>query len=264
MGPFTYAQYADIASSALEAKLTMAASKSSRTRSSKPAPVRSSPTHSATAVRASSASRTSARTGTATGTTAGTTAATAAGTGRPKTDVQEAPTASRTALAPLWLQWTTLVLALVGLGASTFLTYQHFTYHAGSAFLGCSDNGFINCGKVTTSAESYFLGIPVALLGLLFYVFMVPVMSPWAWRVTRWSLRLGGRTVDLARWLPIVRVVAICVGICMVLWLIYAELFKIDNLCIYCTTVHIATFLLFVLTLTATALWGLNPNREEY
>jgi uncharacterized membrane protein len=146
------------------------------------------------------------------------------------------------------------VLAVIALAASSYLTYQHYT--AGKSFYGCAGKGAINCELVTTSAQSHFLGIPVALLGLLFYVFLVPVMSPWAWRLSGPSL--------LARRLPIVRVAALCAGICMVLYLLYAELFQIRAICLYCTSVHIATFLLFVLTLLAAGMWGLNPNRTDF
>jgi len=151
------------------------------------------------------------------------------------------------------MQWTAFVLALIALVAASYLTYQH--YSQGKSFLGCAGKGFINCEEVTTSAESHFLGIPVALLGLLFYIFLVPVMSPWAWRLTGESL--------VARWLPKVRLAAICVGMCMVLYLLYAELFMIRSICLYCTTVHIMTFLLFVLTVLAAGMWGLNANRED-
>jgi uncharacterized membrane protein len=235
----------------MEAKLTMAASKSSRTRTSKPAPVRSSPTHqtaspvrvSGTTQRSRNASSSSARSAASSGRSTTAQPATSAG-GPPE----------RTTLAPNWLQWTTFVLALVALAASSYLTYQHFT--AGKSFFGCADKGFINCDAVTTSAQSHFLGMPVALLGLLFYVFMVAVLSPWAWRLTGESL--------VARWLPKVRLAAICVGIGMVLYLLYAELFMIRNLCLYCTSVHVVTFLLFMLILFAAGMWGLNPNREDY
>src|SRR6516164_6035340 len=56
-----------------------------------------------------------------------------------------------------WLQITTLVLALAGLGVSIYLTIAHFTE---SALAGCSESGLVNCTKVTTSPESYVFGIP--------------------------------------------------------------------------------------------------------
>jgi len=144
----------------------------------------------------------------------------------------------------LWLQLTTFVLALAGLGVSVYLTIAHFTE---SALLGCSEAGLVNCTKVTTSAQSYIFGIPVAVLGLAFFVFAVAIMSPWAWRASRREIHL-------------LRLASVVVGIGFVLYLLYAELFIIGNICLYCTSVHVITFVLFVLTMVAVAIWGLKPG----
>jgi uncharacterized membrane protein len=143
-----------------------------------------------------------------------------------------------------WLQIATFVLALAGLGVSIYLTIAHFTE---SALAGCSESGVVNCTKVTTSAESYVFGIPVAVLGLAFFAFGVVIMSPWAWRSTR-------REIHLAR------IASLVVGIGFVLYLLYSELFTIGSICLYCTSVHVITFLLFVLTAFAAAAWGLKPG----
>jgi uncharacterized membrane protein len=143
-----------------------------------------------------------------------------------------------------WLQLTTFVLALAGLGVSTYLTIAHFTE---SALAGCSESGLVNCIKVTTSAQSYVFGIPVAVLGLAFFVFLVAIMSPWAWQARRREVHL-------------VRIAAMAVGIGMVLYLVYAELIIIGSICLYCTSVHIITFVLFVLTAFAAAAWGVRPG----
>jgi uncharacterized membrane protein len=45
-----------------------------------------------------------------------------------------------------------------------------------------------------------------------------------------------------------------------VLYLIYAELFIIGSICLYCTSVHTITFVLFVLTVIAAAVWGFKPG----
>jgi uncharacterized membrane protein len=50
------------------------------------------------------------------------------------------------------------------------------------------------------------------------------------------------------------------VGIGMVIYLIYAEFIIIGSICLYCTSVHIITFLLFVLTVFGVAAWGLKPG----
>jgi uncharacterized membrane protein len=133
---------------------------------------------------------------------------------------------------PRWAVVTTFVLSLIGLGVSTYLSITHFD----KAALVCSSTGVINCAKVTTSAQSRFLGIPVAFLGLGTYVVMSALNSPWGWRA-KWY------------WLHVARFVLSIVSMCFVLWLVYAEVIIIGNICEYCTVVHIVTFaLLIVLT----------------
>jgi uncharacterized membrane protein len=164
-------------------------------------------------------------------------------------------------LAATWLQWVTLALALVGLAVSSYLTYTHFSE---AKILGCSESGLVNCQKVTTSSESYVFGIPVAVLGLAFYAFLVPVMTPYAWRLNPFS-GLGARA-GWTRWvaenLGIIRAASLFVGVGFVLYLLYAELYMIGSICLYCTSVHVITFLLFVLTACAAAAWGLRPRQE--
>jgi uncharacterized membrane protein len=151
--------------------------------------------------------------------------------------------------APLWLQITTLVLSLGGLGDSIYLTIAHYT---SSNILACSDKGVINCAKVTTSPESIVFGIfPVAVLGLAFYVFMVAVNTPWAWRarlpVIRWA-RLG----------------SVIVGIVFVLYLVYTEVITLGNICLFCTYAHVITLLLFgLIVFSASAGYGVKPAVDQ-
>jgi uncharacterized membrane protein len=134
--------------------------------------------------------------------------------------------------APAWLQWSTWALSLAGLGVSVYLTVAHYT---SSSILACSDNGLVNCAAVTTSSQSMVFGVfPVAVLGLAFYVFMAAVTSPWAWRA-RWPA---------LRW---ARVGSVAVGMVFVLYLIYTELFTLNAICLWCTSVHVITFVLFAL-----------------
>jgi uncharacterized membrane protein len=177
-------------------------------------------------------------------------AANAAATSRPgqsRRDLEPEPAEAEYAWPAAWLRWTTFALALIGLGVSIYLTYAHYTE---SALAGCTETtGVVNCGKVTTSEQSVVFGIPVAVLGLAFYVFMVAIMSPWAWKARR-------REVGL------LRLASLVVGIGFVLYLIYAELFDIGSICLYCTSVHVITFFLFVLTGLAAAIWGFAPQAQ--
>jgi uncharacterized membrane protein len=124
-------------------------------------------------------------------------------------------------------------LSLAGLGISIYLTIAHF---AGTQVLACAENGVINCAKVTTSPQSYVFGIPVAILGLGFYIVMTAINLPLVWRLQY-------------RWVHIARLVLVGTGICFVLYLVSAELFIIGSICLWCTGVHLVTFALFVTVL---------------
>jgi uncharacterized membrane protein len=157
-----------------------------------------------------------------------------------------APRPARPAGQPLWLQVTSLVLAVAGLAISAYETYAHFN---GNHLAGCTAGGTFNCSAVITSSQSMVFGIiPVAILGLAFYVVAVPLFSPWGWR---------------ARWRPVhqLRLASVVVGMGFVMYLIYAEL-QIGSICEYCTGVHIVTFLLFCVTVFSAAIWGLGGRRE--
>ena len=148
--------------------------------------------------------------------------------------------------APKWASPVSLVISVLGLGAASYLTYEHYT---GNKTLACSGNGAINCAKVTTSAESHIAGIPVALLGLLFFVGMTALCLPFAWR----------RPEPIVRY---ARLAAATVGVGMILWLIYAELFIIKAICLWCTGVHVLTVLLFAVVATATAFGTQRPDDD--
>jgi len=137
-----------------------------------------------------------------------------------------------------WLPWTTLLLSIAGVAVAAYLTYEHFT--AGTT-LACPDTGVVNCMKVTSSEYSKLLGIPVALLGLGFFVGMTVLSLPPMWRTpSPWPGRL--------------RLAAVIVGVVFVCYLIWAELFRIDAICLWCTVVHALTLVLFGLVVIRQAL----------
>jgi len=164
-------------------------------------------------------------------------------------DVFEEEEEKRPSGQPLWLQIVTFVLAILGLAISAYETWAHFN---GNHLAGCptGGSGTFNCSAVITSPQSMVFGvIPVAVLGLAFYVAAVPLFSPWAWRL---------------RWAPVhqLRLASVVVGMGFVVYLIYAEL-TIGSICEYCTGVHIVTFLLFCITVFSAAIWGLSGPRQD-
>lgn len=165
---------------------------------------------------------------------------------RQPVEVTEEP--ARPSGPPLWLQLVTLALAVLGLGVSAYETYAHYT---GSHLAGCPSGGHgtFNCFAVITSSQSMVFGvIPVAILGLAFYVFVVAIMTPWAWRAQRHEVA----------WLRLASMIA---GMGFVMYLIYAEVYQIGQICEYCTGVHIITFLLFCVTVVSVAIWGLGKPK---
>jgi uncharacterized membrane protein len=172
---------------------------------------------------------------------------------------------------PLWLQIVSFVLAILGLVISIYETWaEEFN---SSHLAGCPTGGHatFDCGAVLTSPQSHVFGvIPVAVLGILFYVAAVPLFSPWAWRFQRlsprasriqrlfpWAWRVRGRDVAL------VRLASAIIGMGFVVYLIYAELYQVREVCEYCTGVHIVTFLLFCITVFSAAIWGLGASRKS-
>jgi uncharacterized membrane protein len=131
-----------------------------------------------------------------------------------------------------------LALSALGLLVAGYLTIEHYT---ASTTLACPETGVVNCQKVTTSAQSAVLGIPVALLGLMFFVVMLVACLPPVWRMTQPAVRWG-------------RLAFAGVGVAFVVYLVYAELFILDAICLWCTAVHVLTVALFAVLVFATAL----------
>ena len=132
-----------------------------------------------------------------------------------------------------WQPVTSLVLSIYGLGASIYLTITHFEPKA----LACVSNVHFSCEKVTQSPQSEIVGIPVAMLGLAFFVPMLLLCLPAAWRA-------ADRRIHLAR------LVLSITGVGMIIYLISAELFLIKSICLWCSSVHVATLLLFIIIAT--------------
>lgn len=143
-----------------------------------------------------------------------------------------------------WAPWTATVLCLLGLAASTYLTIEHYS---SSSSLACPATGTIDCVKVTTSSYSELLGIPVALLGLLFFLGLTPLCFPVAWRLASpWPARL--------------RLLAITLGVGFVIYLVWAELFRIEAICLWCTGVHVVTLALFFVVVLDAALCPIEED----
>jgi uncharacterized membrane protein len=138
---------------------------------------------------------------------------------------------------PVWVWAVPLALAVAGLAVAGYLTVEHYT---AATTLACPERGTVNCQKVTTSAQSRFLGVPVAVWGLVYFAGIAVLDVPAAWRSRHPALRWG-------------RLAAATGGVCFVLWLLYAELFVIDAICLWCTAVHAIALGVFAAVALGTA-----------
>jgi len=142
----------------------------------------------------------------------------------------------------VWASRVALGAAILGMGVATYLTIAHYD---SSVTLACpgSPTGLVDCARVTTSPQSKFLGIPVAVLGLFYFVSMVVANLPQLWR-------LYIKEVVLAR------AAFSVVGMGFALYLIAMELFVIGQICIWCTAAHFLAFVLLVSIIGASgAVW---------
>lgn len=136
-----------------------------------------------------------------------------------------------------WLPLASLVLSVLGLGVSVYLTIEHFT---SSSTLACPETGALNCVKVTTSEQSAVFGIPVAVLGLVYFAAMIVASLPALWRSTLPAVRYG-------------RLALAAIGVLFVFYLVFAELFQVKAICLWCTAVHVLAVCLFALAAIGTA-----------
>lgn len=127
------------------------------------------------------------------------------------------------------------VLSLLGIADATYLTVAHYTQ---TITLACPTTSFINCAKVTSSSYAEILGVPVALIGLIFFVLLTIIQLPIFWN-------------NDYLWLKNPRLIFSGLGLIGVFWFIYVELDKLHAICLFCTYVHILTFLSFVTILFA-------------
>ena len=135
-----------------------------------------------------------------------------------------------------WAKVASFGLSLTAVAIASYLTVAHYT---DPAALACPDTGIVNCALVTTSSWSVLLGVPVAVLGLVWAIVMTALTIPPAWSYAPWVAR--------------VRLALSGAGAAMVLYLIYVELFRIGAICLWCTAMHVTTVCLFSVVLVAGA-----------
>jgi uncharacterized membrane protein len=126
--------------------------------------------------------------------------------------------------------------ALLGLGASTYSTWVHYRILNDPTYVesACDVSAAVNCTAVYSSRFGAFAGVPVAVFGTLFFVFVLFLIA--------WSAKSAVTRENLSGYL----FAASTIGLAAVLYLGYASVFILGAICLACLTTYVAVIGLFV------------------
>ncbi len=130
-----------------------------------------------------------------------------------------------------------VIAALVGLAASAASAWVHYRLlHDPTYTSFCDVSSTLSCTEAYTSAYGAVAGVPVALLGALFFGFVLGLIA------------LCQRSREAARNLPGYIFALSTLGLAAVLYLGYASFFILGAVCLLCVATYIAIIALFLLS----------------
>lgn len=128
-----------------------------------------------------------------------------------------------------------LVFAALGLAASSASTWVHYRLLNDPTYVSvCDVNSRFSCSEAYTSAYGAVAGVPVAVFGVLFFVFVIGLVA----LCTRSKTAAG----NLAGYI----FAASTLGLAAVLYLGYASYFILGTVCLLCVGTYVAVIGLFL------------------
>jgi uncharacterized membrane protein len=119
------------------------------------------------------------------------------------------------------------VIALLGFADASYLTIEHYS----GVIPPCSVTG--GCEVVLTSAYSTVFGVPVALGGAIYYLFILVSIF----------IYFESKNTKLLKWSLLLTVI----GFIASLWFIYVQAFILHSYCVYCLGSFSTSTILFVI-----------------
>lgn len=119
-----------------------------------------------------------------------------------------------------------LVVSFLGFLDATYLTVKHYLGE------GLTCGFFQGCEEVTTSVYSEILGVPVSLLGSIYYISVFLAVAYYLDSQKRSSLALASY--------------ATISGFVMTLYFLYIQAFVLQAFCVYCLGSALTSTLLFL------------------
>lgn len=130
-----------------------------------------------------------------------------------------------------------VIAALVGLAAAGMSAWVHYRLLHDPAYTSfCDVNSTLSCTEAYSSAYGAVGGVPVALLGVLFFAFVL-VLIALCRQSAAAAQNLAGYIFALST-----------VGLAVVLYLGYASFFILGAVCLLCVGTYIAVIALFLLS----------------
>lgn len=135
-----------------------------------------------------------------------------------------------------------LAFALLGLGASSWSSYVHYSLLTVPGYTSfCDVSGTISCTQAYLSQYGSLWGIPVALAGVLFFATILFIVG-----------FAGQRSVKDRENVPAYVFALSTLGLAFVLYLGWASFFKLHSVCLLCATTYVAVIALFIISGGAT------------
>lgn len=142
-----------------------------------------------------------------------------------------------------------IVGSVVGLIASFMLTLDTISLIADpAAQIPCNLNPFVSCSNAALAWQGNVFGFPNSLLGIIAFSMLLAVGV---------GLVLGAKARKNF-WL--LMNVGLLAAVVFVHWFIFESLYRLGTLCIYCMTVWIVTWPLFIYT----TVWNMREEHFEF
>jgi uncharacterized membrane protein/protein-disulfide isomerase len=135
-----------------------------------------------------------------------------------------------------------LAFAVLGLGASSWSTYVHYSLLTVPGYTSfCDVSGAVSCTQAYLSQYGSLWGVPVALGGVVYFATVLLIAG-----VAGQSSARGRENV------PAYVFALSTVALAFVLYLGWASLFKLNTVCLLCAATYVAVIALFVISAGAT------------
>ena len=133
--------------------------------------------------------------------------------------------------------WTILILAIVGLADSIYLSISHYRVYTDIAYRSfCAISKAINCDTVSQSTFSILVSLPVPVWGVVGYVFFLLLAS-----------MAASRAANRQRLWPLLILISLIFSVYSII-LAYLSTFVIHSYCIMCIVSYAINFLLLFYT----------------